>query len=109
MIESKGCGVLDTRLRGYDIGDGYLTRRLEPFFGQQPHRGVGIHRLAEGEALGVFAAQLIEFDRVRIRFRAFRDHVDPITRLSAGFASRRPALRRDTPRVSSRRRAGRRE
>ena len=36
MIESKGCGVLDTRFRGYDIGDGYLTRRLEPFFNRVP-------------------------------------------------------------------------
>src|SRR6185312_13123774 len=37
-----------------------LTCRLEPFLGEQPHRGVGVHRLAEGEALGVFAAELVE-------------------------------------------------
>ena len=41
-----------------------LTRRLQPLFRQQPHRGVGVHRFAEGEALGVFAAQLIELDRI---------------------------------------------
>jgi hypothetical protein len=67
VIGSKGCGVLDTRLRGYDIGDGYLTRRLEPFFRQQPHRGVGVHRLTEGKALGVLATQLIDQ-----RFRQFQ-------------------------------------
>ena len=33
-----------------------LTRRLEALFRQQPHRGVGVHRLAEGKALRVFAA-----------------------------------------------------
>ena len=41
-----------------------LARRLEPLFGQQPHRGVGVHRLAEREALGVFTPQLIKLDRV---------------------------------------------
>src|SRR5882672_8062939 len=52
-----------------------LTRRLEPLFGQQPHRGIGVHRLAERKALGVFAAQLIELDRIRIGLGAFGDHV----------------------------------
>ena len=51
------------------------ARRLEPFFREKPHRGVGIHRLAEGEALGVFAAELIQLNGIRICFRAFRDHV----------------------------------
>ena len=31
------------------FGTTTLARRLEPLFGQQPHRGVGVHRLAEGE------------------------------------------------------------
>jgi len=34
-------------------------RRLKPLFRQQPHCGFGVHRLAEGEALRVFAAELI--------------------------------------------------
>ena len=33
-----------------------LARRFQPDFGQEPHRGVGVHRLAEGEALRVLAA-----------------------------------------------------
>src|SRR5258705_8156805 len=52
-----------------------LARRLEPLFGQQPHRGVGVHRLAEGKPLRVFAAPLLKLDRGRIRRGGFRDHV----------------------------------
>src|SRR6202022_2881949 len=52
-----------------------LTRRLQPLFGEEPHRGIRIHRLAEGETLRVFAAQLIELDRVGIGLGAFGDHV----------------------------------
>src|ERR1700716_1766613 len=37
----------------YETGDS-LTRRLEPLFGQQPHRGVGVHRLAPPAAPGLF-------------------------------------------------------
>jgi hypothetical protein len=43
-MESKSCGVLDTRFRGYDVSGGdlrsapqyapSLARRLEPFFGE---------------------------------------------------------------------------
>ena len=36
--------------------------------------GIGRHRLAEGEALRIFAAELVELDRVGIGFRAFRHH-----------------------------------
>src|SRR5258708_15219668 len=50
-----------------------LTRRLEPLFRQQPHRRIRVHRLAERKPLGVFAAELIEFDRVAIGLVAFRD------------------------------------
>ena len=52
-----------------------LARRFEPLFRQQPHRRVGVHRFAEGKALRVFAAQLIELDRIRVRLGAFRHHV----------------------------------
>src|SRR3954453_21111995 len=37
-----------------------LARRSQPLFREQPHRGVGVHRLAEGKALRVFAAELVE-------------------------------------------------
>jgi hypothetical protein len=33
----------------------------------------GAYRMAEGIALRIFADELIEFDRVRFRFRAFGD------------------------------------
>src|SRR5260370_32550728 len=52
-----------------------LARRFQPLFSQKPHRGIGVHRLAEGKALRVFAAELIELDRVRIGLRAFGDDV----------------------------------
>src|SRR5437773_1908900 len=52
-----------------------LTRRFQPLFRQQPHRRVGVHRLAEGKALRVFAAQLIELDRIRIGLGALGDDV----------------------------------
>jgi hypothetical protein len=73
VMESKSRGVLDTRLRGYDANPWSgavrhstrrLARRLEPLFGEQPHRGVGVHRLAERKALRVFAPQLIELHSV---------------------------------------------
>src|SRR5436309_14227577 len=41
---------------------------------QERARMVGTHRLAEGEALRVFAAELIELDRVGIGFRALSHH-----------------------------------
>src|SRR6266702_5705227 len=47
-----------------------LARRFEPLFRQHPHRGIRVHRLSEGEALRVFAAQLVELDRIRVSFRA---------------------------------------
>jgi hypothetical protein len=52
-----------------------LTRRLQPLFRQQPHRGVGVHRLAEGKPLRVFAAQLVKLDRIGIGLGALGDHV----------------------------------
>src|ERR1700751_4983272 len=51
------------------------ARRFQPLFRQQPHRGVGVHGLAEGKTLRVFAAELVELDRVRIRLRALGDDV----------------------------------
>src|SRR5258705_9192044 len=63
---------MDCRIKlGNDSGS---TRRLEPLFGQQPHRGVGVHRLAQGKPLRVFAAQLIKLDRIPIGLSAFGDH-----------------------------------
>src|SRR4029079_9727603 len=70
VIESRSLGVLDARLRGHDTGGDDLTRGLEPLFGQEPHCGIGVHRLAEGKALCEFAAQLIKLDRVRVGFSA---------------------------------------
>jgi hypothetical protein len=74
VMESKSCGVLGTPLsRSMTSTCGAAqcatvravsARRLEPLFGEQPHRGVGVHRLAEREALGVFTPQLIKLDRV---------------------------------------------
>ena len=49
--------------------------RFQPLFGEEPHRGLRIHRFAEGEALGIFAAELIEFDRVGIGLGAFGHHI----------------------------------
>src|SRR4051812_26373758 len=57
--------------------DGALARlaRLARAFGLQQRLGiVGGHRLAEVEALGVFAAELIELDRVRIGLGALGHH-----------------------------------
>jgi hypothetical protein len=51
------------------------ARRFQPLFRQEPHRGVGVHRFAEGKALRVFAAQLVELDRIGIGLGAFGDHV----------------------------------
>src|SRR5690348_855665 len=42
------------------------ARRFQPFFREQPHRGVRVHRLAEGKALRVLAAELVELDGVGI-------------------------------------------
>ena len=50
-----------------------------------------------------------DYQRALDSYESAKTAADAITRLSPGFASRRPALRRDTPPVSSRRRAGRRE
>src|ERR1700691_5838652 len=56
-------------------GERVSPRRFQPFVGEQPHRGVGVHRFAERKALGVFAAELIEFDSVRIGLVPLGDHV----------------------------------
>jgi hypothetical protein len=61
--------------RGEGSKAAHSTRRFKPLFGQKAHRGVGIHRFAKGKALRVFAAELVELDRVRIGLRAFGDHV----------------------------------
>src|SRR5258706_4924195 len=64
---------MDCRVKpGNDSGS---ARRLEPLFGQQPHRGVGVHRLAEGEPFRVFAAQLIELDCIRISLVALGEDI----------------------------------
>src|SRR5581483_4414794 len=40
-----------------------LPRQFQPLGAEQLARGVGAHRLAEDEALRVFAAELVELDR----------------------------------------------
>jgi hypothetical protein len=74
VMESKNCGVLGTPLsRSMTPTRGAAqcatvravsACRLEPRLGEQTHRGVGVHRFAEREALGVFAPQLIKLHRV---------------------------------------------
>src|SRR6185437_13420276 len=51
------------------------ARRFQPLLGQKPHRGIRVHRLTEGKALRVFASQLVELDRIRIRLCALGDDV----------------------------------
>src|SRR5262249_55882429 len=51
------------------------ARRFQPLFRQEPHRSIRIHRFAEGKTLRVFAAQLVELDRIGVGLRAFGDHV----------------------------------
>src|SRR5205823_14336202 len=89
VFQSAGDGIEEPRRTGYPAFAGYddyhgvtrcyetddnSARRLEPFFGQQPHRGVGVHRLAEGKPLRVFAAQLIKLDRDRKSTRLNSSH-----------------------------------
>src|SRR5437899_3295646 len=50
-------------------------RYFEPVRGEELARGLRAHRLAEHIALRVFAAELIELDRVRIGLRPFRYHL----------------------------------
>src|ERR1700755_1765763 len=42
------------------------ARPSQPFSREKPHRGVRVHRLAEGKALRVLAAELVELDGVGI-------------------------------------------
>src|SRR5262249_54698195 len=51
------------------------ARGGKPLLSQETHRRVGVHRLAASKALPVFAAELVELDRIRIRLRAFCDDV----------------------------------
>src|SRR6516165_3392658 len=73
------------------------ARRFEPLFGEQPHRGVRVHRLAEGKALRVFAAQLVELDRVRVGLGALGNdvHAEVVGESDDRFQDHwtRPALR----------------
>src|SRR5258708_36936833 len=54
-----------------------LARGFKPLFGQEPHRGVGVHRLPERKALGVFAAELVKFNPAAIGLGAPGTAVPP--------------------------------
>ena len=88
VIELKGCGVLDTRLRGYDIGDGYLRTSscarvvLSVTAASRRRHPIGSLRRSKPWA---YSQPVSLVDRPRpIRFRAFRDHCGPDHPLERG-------------------------
>src|SRR6266480_2910831 len=91
--ERKGRGRSDSRLaRGWLLSPAALLRRRvlhgvalarcasafsDAVTLQQRARVLGAHRLAEVEALRVFAAELIEFDGIGLGLHTFRHHFHP--------------------------------